>query len=82
MGLSVVGDLVRKGWNVAIVDLDSNMGKEAESKLGDQVHFVRANVADYDQQAAAFVETWAKWGRLDFGKDLLGPVAFCLAYLK
>lgn len=67
MGLSVVEDLVKQGWNVEIVDLDVKMGREAEARLGDQVHFTRANVIDYEQQANAFAQAWAKWARLDLG---------------
>ncbi|OQU94365.1 hypothetical protein CLAIMM_00726 [Cladophialophora immunda] len=65
MGLGVVEDLVQKGWNVAIVDVDARMGHSAEERLGTQVLFIRANVADYNQQAEAFSQTWAQWGRLD-----------------
>lgn len=67
MGLSVVEDLVRRRWNVAVVDLDIKRGREAEKALGEQVFFIRANVAEYEQQAEAFAQTWAKWGRLDLG---------------
>jgi 15-hydroxyprostaglandin dehydrogenase (NAD) len=41
-------------------------GKSVEQRLGDKVLFLRANVAIYEEQAATFVQTWKKWGRLDF----------------
>ncbi|KIW86360.1 hypothetical protein Z517_01756 [Fonsecaea pedrosoi CBS 271.37] len=65
MGLSVVQDLVSQGWNVEIVDLDVKMGRDAEAQLGQKVHFTRANVVDYEQQASAFAQAWKRWGRID-----------------
>ncbi|OAG42900.1 hypothetical protein AYO21_02851 [Fonsecaea monophora] len=67
MGLSVVQDLVSQGWNVEIVDLDVKMGRDAEAQLGQKVHFTRANVVDYEQQASAFAQAWKRWGRIDLG---------------
>lgn len=66
MGLSVVEDLVRKGWNVTIADMNEEAGQKIAERLGQQVVFIKIDVTDYDQQAKAFVETWSKWHRLDF----------------
>lgn len=65
MGYAMVERLVDLGWNVAIVDLNDEAGSRAEQTLGKQVVYIRANVIDYDEQAAAFVKTWATWGRID-----------------
>jgi 15-hydroxyprostaglandin dehydrogenase (NAD) len=73
MGVAVVKHLVEEGWNVTIVDIDQKLGLEVASQLGDQILFVRANVADYEQQASAFEATWARWGRLDFGIQATPP---------
>lgn len=72
MGLSVATHLVSQGWNVCIVDFNETSGQEVAERLGkqaqgqDHVQFVKVDVTDYEQQAKAFVETWARWGRLDF----------------
>ncbi len=66
IGLAVTEKLVKQGWNVTIVDVVSETGQKVADRLGEQVLFVKADVTDYDQQAKAFVETWAKWHRLDF----------------
>jgi NAD(P)-dependent dehydrogenase (short-subunit alcohol dehydrogenase family) len=68
MGLAVVENLVERGWNVAIVDKNSKHGEAAKERLGAQTEFFETNVADWDQQSKVFVETWDKWGRIDFGE--------------
>jgi 15-hydroxyprostaglandin dehydrogenase (NAD) len=70
MGLAVVEHLVREGWNVTVVDFNEESGKTVQKSLGSQVLFVHGNVISYENQAEAFVKTWEKWGRLDFGKHL------------
>jgi len=67
MGVAVVEALVKQGWAVTIVDIDQTLGNQVASSLGDQVLFVCANVASFEQQVNAFKQTWARWGRLDFG---------------
>ena len=69
MGLGVTESLVQKGWNVTIVDFNEKAGKETAEKFGSQVLFVKGNVVKYEDQVEAFVKTWEKWGRLDFGMD-------------
>lgn len=66
MGLSTVERLVELGWNVCIADMNAEMGKKHAARLGDKAFFVQVDVRDYEQQAAAFVQTWKKWARLDF----------------
>jgi 15-hydroxyprostaglandin dehydrogenase (NAD) len=67
MGLAVVEHLVRSGWNVTVVDFNEESGETVQKSLGSQVLFVHGNVISYENQASAFVKTWEKWGRLDFG---------------
>jgi len=66
IGLGVVEDLVQKGWNVTIADVNVRVGNEIAARLGTQVIFVQTNVSSYKEQANAFLETWKKWNRLDF----------------
>jgi NAD(P)-dependent dehydrogenase (short-subunit alcohol dehydrogenase family) len=67
MGLAVVQHLIETGWNVTIVDFNDQLGKEVKKSLGNRVLFVQGNVISYESQAEAFLLTWKKWGRLDFG---------------
>jgi hypothetical protein len=66
MGLSVAERLVERGWNVMIADINSAAGEKAAQRLGDHAAFVKVDTMDYESQAAAFVETWKAWSRLDF----------------
>jgi NAD(P)-dependent dehydrogenase (short-subunit alcohol dehydrogenase family) len=68
MGLAVVEDLVRQGWNITVFDFDRAAGAQVAEKLGAQLLFIKGNVVNYEELGAAFVETWKKWGRVDFGK--------------
>jgi len=65
MGYGLVEKLVSQGWNIAIVDFNEETGKAAEAKLGSQLFFIKGNVAKWEDQAAAFVATFKKWGRID-----------------
>lgn len=65
MGYGLVETLIAKGWNIAIVDFNAETGEGAAQKHGEQVLFIKGNVADYDDQAAAFVTTFKKWGHID-----------------
>ena len=66
MGLAVTERLLELGWNVTITDRNEELGLEVAKKLGDHVMFIKSDVAEYDSQANVFVQTWKKWGRLDF----------------
>lgn len=68
MGLATVKALVKQGWNVAVVDFNSEKGQAVAAELGDAVLFVKTNVAIYEDQANAFRQTWSRWSRLDLGK--------------
>ena len=65
MGLGMVEKLVSQGWNVAVVDFNEETGKAVEKKLGSQVFYIKGNVAKWEDQAAAFVATFKKWGHID-----------------
>ena len=65
MGLAVVQRLIELGYKVAIVDFNQENGEKVAGQLGEEVTFLKADVADYEQQASTFVETWKRWGRLD-----------------
>lgn len=63
MGEALSENLVKKGWRVAMADIQQN--GQLASKLGDSASFHYCDVADYDSQAKAFQEVWNKYGRLD-----------------
>lgn len=63
MGEALSENLVKKGWQVAMADIQQNA--QLASKLGNSASFHHCNVADYDSQAKAFQEVWNKYGRLD-----------------
>ncbi len=66
MGLAVAKKLLSSGWKVTIVDYNQENGQKVSQELGgEDILFVQANVADYEQCAKAFVKTWNKWHRLD-----------------
>ena len=65
MGEGLSQDLIGKGWNVACVDVQVEAGKALEAKLGPNAHFIRCDIADYNDQAKMYMEVWEKWGRLD-----------------
>jgi NAD(P)-dependent dehydrogenase (short-subunit alcohol dehydrogenase family) len=67
MGLAVTERLVELGWNCAIVDFNQKRGEDVKQRLGSQILFIKSNVAIYEELSRAFVQTWKKWGRLDFG---------------
>lgn len=63
MGTALSIDLVSKGWQVAMADIQPN--SELQQKLGEDASYHHCNVADYDSQATCFQEVWDKYGRLD-----------------
>jgi NAD(P)-dependent dehydrogenase (short-subunit alcohol dehydrogenase family) len=63
MGEALTEDLVHRGWQVAMADIQPN--DALSTKLGQNVSYHHCNVADYDSQAKAFQEIWDKYGRID-----------------
>ncbi|KAI1258860.1 hypothetical protein F5Y18DRAFT_324747 [Xylariaceae sp. FL1019] len=65
MGTELARSLVSRGWNVACFDVNEKTGEALVAELGDHSIFVKCDVADYEDQARAYTQTWNKWGRLD-----------------
>lgn len=65
MGQAVARDLVKKGWTIAVIDLDRTTGKAAAKEFGGI--FVATNVFVYESIANAFERVWEEYGRIDFG---------------
>lgn len=68
MGLAVAEALSshpKIDWNVHIVDLNAEAGKQATSTLRNAT-FLQANVADYASLTSAFEATYKSSSRLDF----------------
>ena len=65
MGLAVARHLAGKGWKICVSDLNEKSGESAAKELGGI--FVKVDVTNYEEQAAAFQKTWETYGRIDFG---------------
>ena len=63
MGEALAEDLVSKGWQVAMADIQQNA--DLAAKLGDSASFHQCDVARYESQAKTFQEVWDRYGRLD-----------------
>lgn len=64
IGFTAAHLFFRKGWKVAIVDINRAGEQLARDINGD---FYRANVKDYQSIAQAFEQVWNKYERIDFG---------------
>ena len=47
MGMGIARDLVKRGWKVAVADINAN--EKFVEELGDKASFHHCNVADYDR---------------------------------
>jgi NAD(P)-dependent dehydrogenase (short-subunit alcohol dehydrogenase family) len=65
LGLATAERFVREGAAVAVLDLQDEKGAELEERLGEQVHYVHADVTDEAQVEAAVASTMAAFGRVD-----------------
>ncbi|KAF9872500.1 hypothetical protein CkaCkLH20_09997 [Colletotrichum karsti] len=63
MGEALARDLVKKGWQVAMADLNKN--EPLSQELGEAASFHATDVSDYDSQAKTFQEVWGRYGRID-----------------
>jgi NAD(P)-dependent dehydrogenase (short-subunit alcohol dehydrogenase family) len=63
MGEALSEDLVKRGWQVAMADIQQNA--DLSAKLGEKASFHHCDVSDYDGQSRCFQEVWDKYGRLD-----------------
>ncbi|KAB5551063.1 hypothetical protein GE09DRAFT_158749 [Coniochaeta sp. 2T2.1] len=66
MGLAVAEALVKKGWFVALLDVNREAGKKAVNKLGPFARFIKTDVTKYAEQAAAFESIFEVSKRIDF----------------
>lgn len=71
MGQAVARDLIRKGWTIAVIDLDRKAGYLAAEEYGGI--FVPTNVTNWESILNAFERVWETYGRIDFGNILLSP---------
>lgn len=67
MGQAVARDLIKKGWVIAVIDLDRKTGAEAAKEFGGI--FVPTNVTVWESIVNAFEVVWNTYGRIDFGKS-------------
>ncbi|KAK0108150.1 hypothetical protein ONS95_002972 [Cadophora gregata] len=67
IGLALTKHLIAKDWLVVMADINSKLGTEVSSSLGNSVLFVATNVSIYSEQAKMFSKAF-EWGggRLDF----------------
>lgn len=64
MGEGVAKELASKGWKVAVLDMNEKSGKAIAEQLGGI--FIKTDVTNYDNQAAAFQKTWETYKQIDF----------------
>src|SRR5438309_476653 len=65
MGEGLVREMIGNGWAVACVDVQEQAGKALVADLGPNAHFIKCDIADYNDQAKMYTAVWRKWGRLD-----------------
>jgi len=80
IGAASVHRFVEEGANVLIVDMNEDKGQALATELGDATRFLKVDVSQEDQVAAAVDEAVSTWGSLDimfnnagFG-GALGPI--------
>src|SRR5712692_2400214 len=66
IGAAVVRAFQREGTKVAIADIDEESGKAVANSLGQDVLFVKTDLADDAQIAACVDRTVSKFGGIDF----------------
>ncbi|EXJ78175.1 hypothetical protein A1O3_09336 [Capronia epimyces CBS 606.96] len=67
MGQAVSRDLIKKGWTIAVIDLDRKTGAAAAKEYGGI--FIPTNVFVWESILSAFERVWDTYGRIDFGKE-------------
>ena len=65
IGNALTRDLLKQGWRVAGFDIQDSVGEELQEELGESFFYLHCDVADYDQQAAAFTKVFDRWGQID-----------------
>lgn len=66
MGFAVAKELSQRGWRVAIVDISTSTGMQAQKALGENALFFKADVSQYQEQRTTFEAVYERFGRLDF----------------
>ncbi|EPS41890.1 hypothetical protein H072_4126 [Dactylellina haptotyla CBS 200.50] len=66
IGLALATDLVARGWNVVIADINPQTGETAAKSLGPTAIFHQTDVSSWESQLSLFKTTFAKFRRLDF----------------
>lgn len=82
MGEALSRELVRRGWQVAMADIEHNEALSTE--LGDRTSFHTCHAADYDSQAVASQGVRGRYGRLDAtcaNADIVGKRRPCACTL-
>jgi NAD(P)-dependent dehydrogenase (short-subunit alcohol dehydrogenase family) len=74
MGEAVGRHLAGKGWKVGVLDMNEKSGASVAKQIGGI--FIKTDVANYDNQAAAFQQMWEAYGRLDFGTSFKQQESF------
>ncbi|KAF7588460.1 hypothetical protein BBP40_005686 [Aspergillus hancockii] len=65
IGADIVRDLHARGWKVACIGRREQLGNDVVKDLDENARFFRADVSDYQSQAAAFKKVFQLWGRID-----------------
>lgn len=66
IGLATARLLVEGGAKVVLLGRNESRGKKAEAALGPRARYLRCDVGDGEQVAAAFKQAWEWGGRLDY----------------
>lgn len=65
IGLAVTKLLVSRGWRVMMADWNAELCSRESAALGPATAFLQCDVTSWEDQAAVFKATLARWGRLD-----------------
>lgn len=67
IGLALSKHLLSRCYNVALCDINAEASRKHITELGQNTIFIQSDATSYEDQAKAFEQVWAAWGRLDFG---------------
>lgn len=65
MGVDLAKSMIEQGYRVGCFDVNEQAGAKVASQLGENALFVKCNVGEYNEQAAAFTQVFEKWGQID-----------------
>lgn len=66
IGYALTQHLLKKGYRVAIIDIDGDRASAAQNTLGDDVLGLRCDVSSWESSAAAFKKVFEWAGAIDF----------------